>query len=124
MGITSVKASKSATAIKILQDYDVAADAKNRISLRGAKTKYFNVKALSNGCYVLEPRVLVSPDKLPTDTPNTTQSVAARRVERRAEADGSFYDQALPILKKSWEANRRLPRDLATNPKYMDGFGE
>ena len=36
----------------------------------------------------------------------------------------SFYDKALPILKKAWAHNRRLPRDLATNPKYMKGFGE
>lgn len=51
-----------------MQDYDVAADAKNRISLRGAKAKYFHVKALSNGCYVLEPRVLVPPDAIPART--------------------------------------------------------
>ena len=36
----------------------------------------------------------------------------------------SVYDAALPILKKAWARNRRLPRDLATNPKYMKGFGE
>jgi hypothetical protein len=36
----------------------------------------------------------------------------------------SFYDKALPILKKAWARNRRLPRDLATNPKYTKGFGE
>ena len=36
----------------------------------------------------------------------------------------SSYDKALPILKKAWARNRRLPRDLATNPKYMKGFGE
>jgi hypothetical protein len=36
----------------------------------------------------------------------------------------SFYDKALPILKRAWARNRRLPRDLATNPKYMKGFGE
>ena len=34
----------------------------------------------------------------------------------------SFYDQALPILKQAWARNRRLPRDLASNPKYMKGF--
>ncbi len=45
----------------IVEDYDVAADAKKRISLRNAKTKYFHVKALSNGCFLLEPRVLVPP---------------------------------------------------------------
>ena len=52
---------KQKSSIDILEHYDVAADAKKRISLRGAKTKYFHVKALSNGCYVLEPRVLVPP---------------------------------------------------------------
>ena len=36
----------------------------------------------------------------------------------------SFYDKALPILKKAWARNRKLPRDLATHPKYMKGFGE
>jgi len=36
----------------------------------------------------------------------------------------SCYDQALPILKRAWARNRKLPRDLATNPKYLRGFGE
>jgi hypothetical protein len=48
----------------VLEDYDVAADAKKRISLRNAKTKYFHVQALSNGCFYLEPRVLVSPQAI------------------------------------------------------------
>ncbi|HAF02783.1 MAG TPA: hypothetical protein DCG89_03135 [Spartobacteria bacterium] len=50
--------------LTVLERYDVVADAKKRINLRNAKTKYFHVKALSNGCYVLEPRVLVSPDMI------------------------------------------------------------
>ena len=36
----------------------------------------------------------------------------------------SAYDKMLPILKKAWKRNRGLPRDLATNPKYMEGFGQ
>ena len=36
----------------------------------------------------------------------------------------SCYDKALPILKRAWARNRKLPRDLAKNPKYMEGFGE
>jgi len=36
----------------------------------------------------------------------------------------SVYDQALPILKKAWARRGRGARDLATNPKYMDGFGK
>ncbi len=60
--------SKGKKDVTVLLDYDVAADAKNRISLRGANTKYFHVLALSNGSYMLEPRVLVPPDTLPART--------------------------------------------------------
>ncbi len=56
--------SKSKAGVTVVQRYDVAADAKKRINLRNAKTKYFHVKALSNGCYLLEPRVLVPPQSI------------------------------------------------------------
>ena len=36
----------------------------------------------------------------------------------------SFYDKALPILKKAWARRGRGRRDLATNPKYLEGFGQ
>ena len=36
----------------------------------------------------------------------------------------SFYDRALPILKRAWMRRGRGLRDLATNPKYMQGFGK
>ncbi len=49
----------------VVEEYDVAADAKKRISLRRPKTKYFRVLALSNGSYLLEPRVLVPPQVVP-----------------------------------------------------------
>jgi hypothetical protein len=48
----------------VVESYDVAADAKKRINLRNAKTKYFHVKAFSNGAYLLEPRVLVPPEAI------------------------------------------------------------
>lgn len=72
---------KTAGGIAIIDRYDVAADVKKRISLRNAKTKYFHVKALSNGCYLLEPRVLVPP-----------QAVSARTRK--------MLDQAVLNLKK------------------------
>ena len=53
---------KPAGGVTIVADYDAAADAKQRISLRNAKAKYFHVQALSNGGYLLEPRVLVPPE--------------------------------------------------------------
>ena len=52
---------KSKPRLTVLEYYDVAADAKKRISLRNARAKYFHVQALSNGSYLLEPRVLVPP---------------------------------------------------------------
>ena len=52
---------KNKKGVTVVRDYDIAADAKSRISLRGAKTKYFHVMVLSNGSFVLEPRVLVDP---------------------------------------------------------------
>ena len=52
--------------LTVVGNYDVAADAKKRISLRHAKTKYFHVLALSNGSFLLEPRVLVSPRAVST----------------------------------------------------------
>ena len=50
--------------VAVVAAYDVAADAKRRISLRAAKAKYFHVQALADGSYLLEPRVLVPPTAL------------------------------------------------------------
>ena len=138
MATATRKRSKAKKGISILQDYDTAADAKNRISLRGSRSKYFHVKALSNGCYVLEPRVLVAPKTVPARSlKRATGHPKKGLVSKTAQAHvisvndlpalppgESFYDQALPILKKAWARNGRLARDLATNPKYMEGFGE
>ncbi len=68
---------KSASPIKVVDHYDVAADAKNRISLRKSKTKYFLVKALSNGAYLLEPRVLVPPQALSARSQRMLEASAA-----------------------------------------------
>jgi hypothetical protein len=64
MPTLTVERSKRKRRLVVIEDYDVAADAKKRISLRNAKTKYFHVKLLSNGCFLLEPRVLVSPEAI------------------------------------------------------------
>ncbi|MEK7674662.1 MAG: CopG family transcriptional regulator [Verrucomicrobiota bacterium] len=36
----------------------------------------------------------------------------------------SVYDHALPILKRAWARRGRGTHDLATNPKYLEGFGK
>ena len=64
MPTLTLERSKQKQRLTVVENYDVAADAKKRIGLRNAKTKYFHVKALSNGCFLLEPRVLVSPQAI------------------------------------------------------------
>jgi hypothetical protein len=68
MPTATLERRKKSQGITVIEHYDVAADAKKRISLRNAKTKYFHIKSLSNGCYLLEPRVLVPPQAVPTRT--------------------------------------------------------
>ena len=68
---------KNKKGVTVVRNYDIAADAKSRISLRGAKTKYFHVKVLSNGSFVLEPRVLVDPEKIPARTLKMLESSVA-----------------------------------------------
>ena len=55
--------------------------------------------------------------QLPTKAASTKDSP-------KPPPDDSFYAQALPILKKAWHRRGRGHRDLATNPKYMEGFGQ
>jgi len=68
MPTATLERRKKSEGITVIERYDVAADAKKRISLRNAKTKYFHIKSLSNGCYLLEPRVLVPPQAVPART--------------------------------------------------------
>jgi hypothetical protein len=64
MPTLTLKRPKQKQRLTVVENYDVAADEKNRVSLRKARTKYFHVKALSNGCFLLEPRVLVPPQAI------------------------------------------------------------
>ena len=86
MPTATLKRSKAREEISIVQHYDIAADAKNRISLRGATAKYFHVQALSNGSYVLQPRVLVSPDAIPARTLKLLESSVAQLKKGKASA--------------------------------------
>ena len=86
MPTATLKRSKATEGISIVQHYDIAADAKNRISLRGATAKYFNVQALSNGSYVLQPRVLVSPDAISARTLKMLENSVAQLQKGKASA--------------------------------------
>lgn len=48
--------------------YDVHIDSKKRVTLRGAKYEYYNVREFENGCIMLEPRELIVPEDLSART--------------------------------------------------------
>ena len=50
---------KTKGAVRVVEQYDVVADAKRRISLRKSQAKHYRVRVLSNGSFLLEPQVLV-----------------------------------------------------------------
>ena len=88
------------TEVSVLQDYDVAADAKNRINLRGAKVKYFHVRVLSDGGYLLQPRVLVPPDAIPPRTLKMLERSVAQLKHGKASAPVDFgrFPQGLSTM--------------------------
>ena len=62
MAGTLTKQPKGKIALEVVRKYDAAADSKHRISLRQSKARYFHVTEVSNGSYLIEPRVLVAPE--------------------------------------------------------------
>ena len=54
--------------MEALKDYTAHIDAKKRITLRGARYDYYNVREYENGCIILEPRELKRPDSISVAT--------------------------------------------------------
>jgi hypothetical protein len=77
MSTATLERPRQRGSITVVKQYDVAADAKKRISLQGAATKYFHVMALSNGAFMLEPRVLVPPHAISASSLKMLEKAAA-----------------------------------------------
>lgn len=45
----------------MLREYDVHLDAKGRVTLRGARHRYYKVSVNDDGSYLFEPRELIEP---------------------------------------------------------------
>lgn len=54
--------------MEVIKDYDVHLDSKKRVTLRGARYQYYNVREYENGCIMLEPRELITPDSISART--------------------------------------------------------
>ena len=50
--------------MEAVKNYDVHIDSKKRVTLRGARYQYYNVKEYDNGCIMLEPRELAIPEEI------------------------------------------------------------
>jgi hypothetical protein len=57
--MSNVLTKKKRPAVRVVDQYDVVADAKRRISLRKSQAKHYRVRVLSNGSFLLEPQALV-----------------------------------------------------------------
>lgn len=57
--------------MEAVKDYTTHLDSKKRLTLRGARYSYYNVKEYGNGCILLEPRELVVPSEISENTLRT-----------------------------------------------------
>ena len=54
--------------VSAVADYTAHLDAKHRLTLRGAKFSYYQVREYENGCILLEPRELAVPKEISKKT--------------------------------------------------------
>ena len=54
--------------MRVEKEYTTHIDNKKRITLRGARYQYYNVKEYDNGCILLEPRELTVPNDISSQT--------------------------------------------------------
>ena len=54
--------------MEAVKNYDVHIDSKKRVTLRGARYQYYNVKEYDNGCIMLEPRELAITEEISSRT--------------------------------------------------------
>ena len=54
--------------MEAVKNYDVHIDSKKRVTLRGARYQYYNVREYDNGCIMLEPRELTIPEEISART--------------------------------------------------------
>lgn len=54
--------------MEAVKNYDVHIDSKKRVTLRGARYQYYNVREYDNDCIMLEPRELTIPEEISSRT--------------------------------------------------------
>ena len=54
--------------MRVEKEYTTHIDSKKRITLRGARYQYYNVKEYNNGCILLEPREITVPKDISSQT--------------------------------------------------------
>ena len=70
----------------LVNQYSARLDAKKRLTLRGIKTEFFQVKVFSDGQVMLEPRVLVPPSAVSKRTLKMLEGAVANFKKGRVSA--------------------------------------
>ena len=72
--------------MEAVKNYDVHIDSKKRVTLRGARYQYYNVREYDNGCIILEPRELAIPEEISSKTLSSMDQ-AIRNFKRSQVSD-------------------------------------
>ena len=72
--------------MEAVKNYDVHIDNKKRVTLRGARYQYYNVREYDNGCIILEPRELAIPEEISSRTLSSMDQ-AIRNFKRSQVSD-------------------------------------
>lgn len=51
-------------AVNEIKEYDARLDAKKRLTVRGARTRYYHVTEYEDGTVTMSPRTLIHPDEI------------------------------------------------------------
>ena len=69
----------------VTNEYDAQVDSKKRVTLRGAKHKYFRVRLRKDGVYEFRPKVLVDPPISAATLRCIGKSVASMKAGKRSK---------------------------------------
>ncbi|MEX0779479.1 MAG: hypothetical protein WD491_14545 [Balneolales bacterium] len=82
-----------------VKEYDTALDSKKRITIRGARTKFYHVTEKNDGTIELSPRELTHPDEVYKKTLIMVDK-AVKKLKEGNASDPIDFDELDNLLKK------------------------
>lgn len=94
--------------METVKECDARVDEKNRVTLRGARYKFYNIKEYTNWCYLLEPRELKSPEGISRQTLRDMDEAIANL--RSGEASDAIDLSDFQVILVKFEIRVGIPR--------------